>query len=174
MPSPSHSSANHKNPSRKTCEQIIERILTTELESYGTNRHFKQASDFLVYFESLYPASASLTKQVQRAVSSMQLTKDKDGYLMIHKTKEEYQAEQEFSNLLARASFYGLNDCVPVLLKIPAPYRTHLLYLSETIPALRALYETAFETAEGILFYTKDPEKLLQKLSSYQDTPENN
>lgn len=45
-----------KNPSRQTCETIIKRILMTEVLEKGTNRHFKQASDFMSYFESLYPA----------------------------------------------------------------------------------------------------------------------
>ena len=54
-----------KNPSRQTCETIIKRILMTEVLEKGTNRHFKQASDFMSYFESLYPASDSLAKQVR-------------------------------------------------------------------------------------------------------------
>ena len=37
-----------KNPSRQTCETIIKRILMTEVLEKGTNRHFKQASDFLL------------------------------------------------------------------------------------------------------------------------------
>ncbi len=59
-----------KNPSRETCESIIRRILMTELTQNGKNRHFRKATDFMSYFESLYPASDALTKQVQRAVQS--------------------------------------------------------------------------------------------------------
>ena len=55
-----------KNPSRETCESIIRRILMTELTQNGKNRHFRKAADFMSYFESLYPASDALTKQVQR------------------------------------------------------------------------------------------------------------
>ena len=76
--------SSYKNPSRKSCEQMIQKILSRELEIYGANRHFKHASDFLVYFESLYPPSPGLTRQIQRAVSSMNLARDKDGYYMIH------------------------------------------------------------------------------------------
>ena len=50
-----------KNPSRETCESIIRRILMTELTQNGKNRHFRKATDFMSYFESLYPASDALT-----------------------------------------------------------------------------------------------------------------
>ena len=65
-----------KNPSRETCESIIRRILMTELTQNGKNRHFRKATDFMSYFESLYPASDALTKQVQRAVQSLHMPKD--------------------------------------------------------------------------------------------------
>ena len=54
-----------KNPSRETCENTIKRILMTEVLQNGVNRHFRNAADFMNYFESLYPASDALTKQVQ-------------------------------------------------------------------------------------------------------------
>ena len=74
-----------RNPSRETCENIIRRILMTEVLEKGSNAHFRQASDFMSYFESLYPASDSLTKQVQRAIKSMDMPKDEQGYLsLIH------------------------------------------------------------------------------------------
>ena len=62
-----------KNPSRETCESIIRRILTAEIGERGKNEHFRQAADFMPYFESLYLASDSLTKQVQRAIKMMNL-----------------------------------------------------------------------------------------------------
>lgn len=42
------------------------RILMTEVLEKGKNEHFRTAADFMKYFESLYPASDALTKQVQR------------------------------------------------------------------------------------------------------------
>ena len=42
-----------KNPSRRTCEDTIKRILTAEINETGHNTHFKNASDFMSYFESL-------------------------------------------------------------------------------------------------------------------------
>lgn len=75
-----------KNPSRKECEDIIRRILMTEMLEKGKNEHFKTATDFMKYFESLYPASDSLTKQVQRAIKSLDMPKDPNGYFIINKT----------------------------------------------------------------------------------------
>ena len=62
-----------KNPSRKECEKAIRRILITEILENGKNKHFRMATDFITYFEALYPASDSLTKQVQRAVKAMNM-----------------------------------------------------------------------------------------------------
>ena len=42
-----------KNPSRETCQKIIKRILVTEVLEKGCNEHFRQASDFMGYFQSL-------------------------------------------------------------------------------------------------------------------------
>ena len=67
------SSSLRKNPSRETCEGIIKRILMTEVLEHGGNRHFHSASDFMGYFESLYPASDALTKQVQRAIKALNM-----------------------------------------------------------------------------------------------------
>lgn len=52
-----------KNPSRETCQKIIKRILVTEVLEKGCNEHFRQASDFMGYFQSLYPASDALTNR---------------------------------------------------------------------------------------------------------------
>ena len=74
------------NPSRAKCEMIISRILSTELKENGKNIHFKNAMDFMTYFESLYPAGSALTKQVQRAIKSMDLAKDENGFFLLEKT----------------------------------------------------------------------------------------
>lgn len=159
-----------KNPSRKACEQIIDKILTHELEQYGTNRHFKQASDFMPYFESLYPASPSLAKQVQRAINSMNLPRDDKGYLMIHKTVEEYQLECELSHMLQSASLIDLKDSTPFLLKINSWQREHVIYLLESIPDLQNLYDTFVKANNGVLIYTNNIEKIFSLLSDYMNT----
>lgn len=162
----SYTSSIHKNPSRKACEQIIERILTREFEEYGTNHHFKQASDFMVYFESLHPASPSLTKQVQRAVSAMNLPRDENGYFIINKTAEEYQAERELARLLQDSSFMNLKSCTPVLLKTDPWQREHIMYLMGSISELKKLYVTLTEAENGILIYSKTPDELTSYLSN--------
>jgi len=163
-------STNRKNPSRKKCEEIIVHILKRELEEYGFNRHFKHAADFLGYFESLYPASAGLTKQVQRAINSLNLPRDENGYLMINKTAEEYQAELELSHLLENCSFKKLDECQPVLLKTDAWLTRHIMHLMESTPVFRNLYETLMETNNGILIFTETADELCSLLSDYLHT----
>ena len=65
-----------RNPSREACEGEIKRILMTEVLENGGNYHFRTAADFMDYFESLYPKSDALTKQVQRAVKALNMPKD--------------------------------------------------------------------------------------------------
>lgn len=166
MPS-SYLSSSHKNPSRKSCEQTIKRILTREFEEYGENHHFKQASDFMIYFESLHPASPGLTKQVQRAVNALNLPRDENGYFMINKTVEEYKAEQELSHLLTSSTLMNLNNCTPILIKTDYWKREHAIYLINAAPELQKLCITMVETDQGILIYTKEPEKLISFFSEF-------
>ena len=91
-----------KNPSRKQCENVIKKILMTEVLERGTNEHFKTASDFLSYFQSLYPASDSLTKQVQRAVKNLGMPKDERGYFIINKTEAQLEQDKEIAFLMKK------------------------------------------------------------------------
>ena len=173
MPS-SYFSSTHKNPSRKSCEQTIKRILTREFEEYGENHHFKQASDFMIYFESLHPSSPGLTRQVQRAVSALNLPRDENGYFMINKTVEEYKAEQELSKLLHSSSVANLEKCTPILVKMEPWKRDHVIYLMQSAAELRKLYETILPADNGILIYTKTPEKLVLFFSNFiKNEPKN-
>ena len=92
-----------KNPSRQTCETIIKRILMTEVLEKGTNRHL-QASDFMSYFESLYPASDSLAQTGAKAVKSMNMPKDSNGYFIINKSREQLEQEEDLRYLFQKAS----------------------------------------------------------------------
>lgn len=161
----SYKNPSYKNPSRRSCEQMIHKILSRELETYGANRHFKHASDFLVYFESLYPSSAGLTRQIQRAVSSMNLARDKDGYYMIDKTVEEYHAEQELGRMLRFASLTSLKECTPVLLKTSSWQQTAVIHLLKSIPGIYNHIETMASAEDGIIIYTKNAEQLAACLS---------
>lgn len=164
----------HKNPSRKSCEQTIKKILTREFEEFGENRHFKQASDFMVYFESLHPASSSLTKQVQRAVNSLNLPRDENGYFMINKTAEEYAAERELNHLLKDANLENLANTTPVLLKLESWKCKYVMHLLESNSKINAVNHTMLETSNGILFFTSDSDKLLSYLSSFMNFQETN
>ena len=144
-----------KNPSRQTCETIIKRILMTEVLEKGTNRHFKQASDFMSYFESLYPASDSLAKQVQRAVKSMNMPKDSNGYFIINKSREQLEQEEDLRYLFqkASASVEPLEEYETVFLRADAKLASYLMV-------------TMVKTSNGILFYTLNKPVLVTLLNS--------
>ena len=156
-----------KNPSRETCENIIRRILMTEVLHQGKNNHFKHATDFMNYFESLYPASDSLAKQVQRAVKAMNLPKDEKGYYIINKTQEQIRQDTALREMfaLADAKPMLLDHFTPIFLAAkPAlcPYLKELLLHSATF---QDKILTILETSNGLMIYTDQP-KQLEKLCS--------
>lgn len=157
-----------RNPSRETCEGIIKRILMTEILERGKNEHFRSAADFMSYFESLYPASDALTKQVQRAVKSMNMPKDTLGYFIPNKTVDQFQQEQELQQLLlkADASVRSLENCQPLFLQAHPSIASYLLSILDASPLFEGKYLTAVLTNNGILFYTTNPSQLEILLNS--------
>ncbi len=157
-----------RNPSRKECEAVIKRILVTEVLTTGKNTHFKNASHFMSYFESLYPAGEALTKQVQRAIKAMDLPKDENGFLIINKTNEQLEEEKDLSYFLKRseASIGDLSDCEPLLLHCRPEDVSYLMKLILKCLTLKDKYETVLETADGILFYTRQKNNLEILLNS--------
>lgn len=87
------SSLNKISPTRKECEELIKHILNQEIHQRSTNCHFRHSVDFLPFFESLYPSSVGLAKQVQRAVRSLNLPKDSNGYYIINRSCKELTLE---------------------------------------------------------------------------------
>jgi hypothetical protein len=159
----------HKNPSRKVCEEQIKRILMTEVLEKGINHQFKTAADFMKYFESLYPAGPGLTKQVQRAVKSLDMPKDSDGYFIINKTKEQIHQEDALSQALKQTSaeIQEMDQPLEVLfLRTDASYRSYLLELIQNSETFRGKYVTAMNTTDGILFYTTTKHQLKMLLQS--------
>lgn len=146
-----------KNPSRKSCEEAIRRILMTEILEQGRNIHFRNAMDFMNYFESLYPASPGLIKQVQRAIRSMDLAKDSDGYFIIDKTKSQVAHDDEVALLLekCKARFTPLDDYDTLFLAVEPAYKSYLLQLLEESPTFSDKYITILDTTRGFIFYTK-------------------
>ncbi len=152
----------HKNPSRKQCEDIIRRILMTEVLEKGTNEHFKNATDFLAYFQSLYPASDSLTKQVQRAIKAMNLPKDEKGYYIINKTENQLAQDKELGFMLKKtsATISDLSKYETLFLKVDSSYRSYLLQLISESRTFEDKYITILETNNGLLFYTNSKQNL--------------
>lgn len=158
----------HKNPSRKTCEEAIRRILITETLEQGKNIHFKNANDFMSYFEALYPPSPSLLKQVQRAIKSMDLPKDEDGFYIVNKTKTQLRHDNELSTILNRsaAEISSLDDCETLFLAVSSDYRDYLITLIKESLSLKDKYVTIQNTSDGLIFYTKNKELLESLLNS--------
>jgi hypothetical protein len=162
------SSALRKNPSRETCEKVIKRILTTEFLQQGDNRHFRSAADFMSYFESLYPASDALTKQVQRAVKSLNMPQDEHGYFIVNKTAAQLEQEKEISRLfsLAHVTVDDMENCETVFLTADQAMRTYLIHTLEQSVTFREKIVTILETSSGLLIYTRKKQQLLTLLNS--------
>jgi hypothetical protein len=157
-----------KNPSREVCEKTIKRILITEVLEQGTNKHFKSAADFMNYFESLYPASDALTKQVQRAIKSLDMPRDENGFFIVNKTTDQMEQEKEISHLLhaAHAAVDPMENYETVFLSADAPLREHLIYVLETSETFRGKFLTIVPASNGLLIYTQNKNQLLILLNS--------
>ena len=157
-----------KNPSRETCEGIIKRILMTEVLEHGRNKHFRFASDFMNYFESLYPASDALTKQVQRAVKSLDMPKDEFGYFIVNKTSSQLEHEKEITNILknVNVSIHPMEQVETVFLTVNDYLKSYLIHLLETSETFKGKYLTILETSNGLLLYTENKKQLLILLNS--------
>ncbi len=151
-----------KNPSREACEGIIKRILMTEILEKGKNEHFRTAADFMSYFESLYPASDALTKQVQRAVKALNMPKDDAGYFIPNKTTEQLAAENDLRDLFekADASVVSLENCEPLFLQADSSLTSYLMHVIAASPLFAGKYLTMHAASNGIIFYTKNVPQL--------------
>ena len=162
-----------KNPSRETCEGIIKRILMSEVLQHGSNRHFKSASDFLDYFESLYPASDALTKQIQRAVRALDMPKDELGYFIVNKTTDQFNQETEISRAFEQGgvTINPMDNVETVFLSAAPHMRSYLIHLLEESVTFSDKYITIAETSNGLLFYTNNKKQLLILLNSLTNNP---
>ena len=160
------------NPSRAKCEMIITRILSTEMKENGKNRHFKNAMDFMSYFESLYPSGSALTKQVQRAIKAMDLAKDSDGYFLLDKTKTQLADEKELSAIMKKTSarISTQIDFDLLFLEADATYKPYLAQLISESDTLRPLFTTIIDTMDGLLFLTTNRAQLEEALSGLIDS----
>ena len=151
-----------KNPSRKECEKTIKKILMTEVLERGTNEHFKTAADFMKYFQSLYPASDSLTKQVQRAVKALGMPKDERGYFIINKTEEQLNQDKEIAFLMKKTNctLAPFENVETVFLKCDNKYKDYLYQLLSESETFADKIITMLNTSSGILLYTNNKQQL--------------
>ena len=163
-----HNTTLRKNPSRETCEGIIKRILMTEVLENGKNKHFRFASDFMNYFESLYPASDALTKQVQRAIKSLDMPKDENGFYIVNKTTAQLENEKQITQLLktANVSVHPMDQVDTIFLSVNSYMKSYLIHLIETTETFQGKYITIVETSNGLLIYTENKNQLLILLNS--------
>lgn len=161
-----------RNPSRETCQKIIKRILVTEVLEKGTNEHFRQASDFMGYFQSLYPASDALTKQVQRAIKAMDMPKDEHGYFIVNKTSEQMEQDQEIKSLLQKgeASLLSLEESEPILIRIAPELADYLIFRFTSSVSLKDRFDTILKTNNGILIYTRQKARILSYIQTLLST----
>ena len=157
-----------KNPSRESCESVIKRILTTEVLQHGRNGHFKTAADFMDYFESLYPASDALTKQVQRAVKSLNMPKDEHGFFIVNKTVDQFDQEKEIAHMFEQAAVQidPMDDIETVFLAAAPHMRACLIHILEESITLQGKFLTIVECSNGLLIYTKNKKQLLVLLNN--------
>lgn len=157
-----------KNPSRETCEKTIKRILMTEVLQSGVNKHFRSAADFMNYFESLYPASDALTKQVQRAVKSLNMPKDEKGYFIVNKTVEQLGQENEIRNILKKADVVidSMENSESVFLSVPDYLKSYLIHSISNSETFKGKFITMIETFNGIMIYTNNRNQLMILLNS--------
>lgn len=160
-----------KNPSRKACEDIIRRILMTEVLEQGRNCHFKTAMDFMNYFESLYPTSPSLVKQVQRAIKAMDLPKDENGFFVINKSRQQLDSDRELSFLLKKTSaqISSLEGADTVFITASADYKDYLLQLIIESETLNGKFITIVNSSHGLLVYTNHASSFKQIMQSLMD-----
>ncbi|MCR4611283.1 MAG: hypothetical protein K5644_05235 [Lachnospiraceae bacterium] len=157
-----------KNPSRKECEDSIKRILMTEVLENGKNSHFKSAKDFMSYFESLYPPGDSLNKQVQRAIKSLDMPKDENGFFIINKTGAQMDEDREIGKMLrtTQATPMSLSECDTLFLKTDRKYKDYLVTLIEESETFRGKYVTIVNSTEGLIFYTENKTNLETLINS--------
>lgn len=157
-----------RNPSRETCESIIRRILMTEILENGKNEHFRTAADFMNYFESLYPASSALTKQVQRAIRSMDMPKDELGFFIPNKSVEQVEQENELKYLFRKtnAAVISMEEYEPVFLKTDPGLKSYLMHIMKNSPTFEGKFLTIQETSDGLMIYTANRKQLEILLNS--------
>ncbi len=140
----------------------------TEVLQQGKNCHFRSASDFMNYFESLYPASDALTKQVQRAVKALNMPKDEAGFFIVNKTVDQFDQEKEISAAFqtANVQIHSMENIEPVFISLEPHMKSYIIHLLQQSETFRGKYLTVVETVNGLVIYTDNKNQLLVLLNS--------
>lgn len=157
-------------PSRIDCEKAIRRILMRENLQNGKNLHFRNSSDFMPYFEALYPAGQSLQKQVQRAIRSMDLAKDKDGFFLIDRTKEQISDDNDIKRLFLQTGAKSpiSSDLETVFLPLEDGDFETINFLSKKVTeskSFKGKYLAIIPASNGLVFLTNQKDRLLRELN---------
>ena len=134
----------------------------TEVLERGTNEHFKTASDFMSYFQSLYPASDSLTKQVQRAVKALGMPKDEKGYFIINKTEAQLNQDREISFIMDKcnSTLVPFENYQTLFLKADNNYKDYLYQLLSESETFSDKIITMIKSSNGIILFTENKQQL--------------
>ena len=114
-----------------------------------------------------YPASDALTKQVQRAVQSLHMPKDADGFFIVDKTAAQVEQEQCLGKLFADAnvSLHPMEQVETVFLSVPSHMQELLLHTFEQSDLFAGQILTIVRACNGLLIYTEDKKQLLSLLN---------
>ena len=156
-----------RTPSRAECEAIIKKILLTEAESRTVNSTFKKPADFMGFFESLYPPSAALTKQVQRAIKSLDMAKDKDGYYILNKSQEQSNQDNALKALLTEADYYvdSLDNSENLFIRLGSEYVDFILHKLADSITLKPYIITMIPCYNGIIIVTYNKKEVIDILN---------
>ena len=139
----------------------------TEILEKGKNQQFKNATDFMPFFESLYPASPSLTKQVQRAVKNMALPKDNHGFFVINKSEIQLDEDQEIGRILKRGHADIFKTQIEsVFIKLDPDVIDYLYDLISGSSSFKEKFITIIKSSNGLFFLTKSSSQLQILISS--------
>ena len=103
---------------------------------------------------------------MQRAVKSMDMAKDGDGFYIINKTQEQIRQEEELKHFFqASETVLGsLEGCETVFLRSAKVSLDYLIHLISSTDTLKDKYATMVKASNGVLIYTENKEELLALL----------
>ena len=105
---------------------------------------------------------------MQRAIKSLDMPKDENGYFIVNKTASQLENEKQITSALKTANFsvHPMEQVDTVFLTVESHMRSYLTHLFETTETFQGKYITIVETSNGLLIYTENKSQLLTLLNS--------